>query len=185
MANPYHRQKQPEAVRRALLEQAARLAVEQGVAAVTVQAVADAAGVTKGGLTHHFPSKQALIEAVFQDLLDDLKNSLYESMRADPTPHGSFTRAYVIEVFDMDPGARGGLWSALSVLMLSDPKLRDMWAKWIGLWLKAGRKTDDGLDLAIIRLAADGVWLSDLSGVPLSGRAQLRDQLIKATYLES
>jgi DNA-binding transcriptional regulator YbjK len=60
MANPYHRQKQPEAVRRALLEQAARLAVEQGVAAVTVQAIADAAGVTKGGLTHHFPSKQAL-----------------------------------------------------------------------------------------------------------------------------
>jgi AcrR family transcriptional regulator len=185
MANPYHRQKQPQAVRRALLEEAARLAVEQGMAAVTMQAVADAAGVTKGGLTHHFPSKQALIEAVFQDLLDDLKDSLFQNVRADPTPHGSFTRAYVVEVFDMDPEARGGLWSALSVLMLSDPKLRAMWVNWIDLWLEAGQQTDDGPDFAIIRLAADGVWLSDLSGVPLSDRAQLREQLIKATYLES
>jgi AcrR family transcriptional regulator len=67
--NAYSRKKQPEQVRRALLDCAAQLAVENGLSAVTLQAVAEAAGVTKGGLLHHFASKQILIEAVFANLL--------------------------------------------------------------------------------------------------------------------
>ena len=63
MTNAHERKKQPEVVRRNLLDCAAKLAAEQGVAALSVQAVADAAGVTKGGLFHHFPSKQVLLEA--------------------------------------------------------------------------------------------------------------------------
>ncbi|UXX84148.1 TetR/AcrR family transcriptional regulator [Roseovarius pelagicus] len=185
MKNLYHRKKQPETVRRALLDQAARLAVEQGMAAVTVQAVADAAGVTKGGLTHHFPNKQALIEAVFQDLLNDLENSLHTRAQADPTPQGSFTRAYVIEIFDMDPNEKGGLLSALSVLLLVDPRLRTMWAEWFDTWLDKGQHTDGSMDLAVVRLAVDGVWLADLCGLSLPDRAQLRDKLILATYPET
>ncbi len=48
MATAYNRKKQPELVRRTLLDCAAKLALEQGLAAVTVQAVSHAAGVTKG-----------------------------------------------------------------------------------------------------------------------------------------
>ena len=58
--NPYKRKKQPEVVRRALLDQAARITLEQGLSKVTFQAVADAAGVTKGGLMHPFATKNAL-----------------------------------------------------------------------------------------------------------------------------
>ena len=105
MDNAYQRKKQPEAVRRALLDQAARLAVEEGLAAVTVQAVSDAAGVTKGGFIHHFPSKQALIDAVFEELLDTLSDDLDRRLAADPQPYGSFTRAYVESVFELGLGA--------------------------------------------------------------------------------
>jgi AcrR family transcriptional regulator len=80
MGNAYTRSKQPELVRRALLDHAAKLAVEQGLAAVTVQAVSDAAGVTKGGFTHHFPSKQALIDTVFHELLEKLGHDLDRRM---------------------------------------------------------------------------------------------------------
>ena len=58
MVNAHHRKKQPEQVRRTLLDCAARIAAEQGIANVTVQAVAEAAGVTKGGLFHHFPEQK-------------------------------------------------------------------------------------------------------------------------------
>ena len=105
MDNAYQRKKQPEAVRRALLDQAARLAVEEGMAAVTVQAVSDAAGVTKGGFIHHFPSKQALIDAVFEELLDTLSDDLDRRLAADPQPYGSFTRAYVESVLELGLGA--------------------------------------------------------------------------------
>lgn len=181
MDNAYQRKKQPEAVRRALLDQAARLAVEEGLAAVTVQAVSDAAGVTKGGFIHHFPSKQALIDAVFEELLDTLSDDLDRRLAADPQPYGSFTRAYVESVFELGLGATGGPWAPLSISMLTDPRLRALWAEWFEARLSRHQATDGDLRLSIVRLAADGIWLADLAKMTLPDPAQLRLQLLQAT----
>ncbi|WP_417768434.1 TetR/AcrR family transcriptional regulator [Stappia sp.] len=181
MENPYARKKQPELVRRALLDRAAELAVEQGLAAVTVQAVADAAGVTKGGFMHHFPSKQALIDAVFRELLDTLDRDLDARIEADPEPDGAFTRAYLGSVLDMAPGASGGPWAALYVSMLTDPDLRALWAGWFEARIERHRATDDDVRLAAVRAAADGIWLADLTGTALDKRADLHALLLDMT----
>ena len=82
MTSAYHRKKQPELVRRNLIEQAIRLMAEEGLHAVTVQAVSDAAGVSKGGFMHHFSSKHALVEAAFAELLAALDADLAARMAA-------------------------------------------------------------------------------------------------------
>ncbi|MBZ0106778.1 MAG: TetR/AcrR family transcriptional regulator [Sulfuricella denitrificans] len=181
MENRYTRRKQPELVRRSLLEHAARLAVEQGLTAVTVQAVSDAAGVTKGGLAHHFPTKQALIDAVFHEILDALDRELDERIKADPDLYGAFTRAYLESVFDIGPEAKGGPWATLSVSMLTDPSLRALWAQWFLARIQRHSATDDDVKLVAVRLAADGVWLADLSSIPILKRAELRSYLIRET----
>ena len=181
MDNAYHRKKQPEVVRRALLDHAARLAVKEGLAAVTVQAVSDAAGVTKGGFIHHFPSKQALIDAVFEELLETLSNDLDRRLADDPQPYGSFTRAYVESVFDLGLGTTGGPRAPLSISMLTDPRLRALWAEWFEARLSRHQATDSDLRLSIVRLAADGIWLADLAKMMLPDPAQLRHQLLQAT----
>lgn len=176
------RKKQPEVVRRALLDQGARLAVEEGLASLTVQAVADAAGVTKGGFLHHFPSKQALIDAVFGELLQDLEREIVERVRVDPQPYGSFTRAYIEAVFDMASEEHGGPWATLSITMLTNAGLRDLWAEWFKAQLERYQATDSDVHLTIARLAADGVWLADLGNVPIPEREQVRRVLLKQTY---
>ncbi|PIO97140.1 TetR/AcrR family transcriptional regulator [Pleomorphomonas carboxyditropha] len=177
----YRRRKQPELVHRALLDHAARLAVEHGLAAVTVQAVAEAAGVTKGGLLHHFPSKQALIDAVFADLLEALDRQLDARIAADPEPRGAFTRAYLASVFDTGPEANAAAWAALAISMLTDPHLRRRWSDWVEGRQERHRATDGTPALAAIRLAADGIWLADLTGVAVEERAAMRDFLIRQT----
>ena len=47
-----------------ILDQAAALFARRGFAKTSVQEVADAVGLSKAGLLHHFPSKDALREAV-------------------------------------------------------------------------------------------------------------------------
>ena len=47
-----------------ILDRAAALFARHGVDQTSVQAVADAVGLSKAGLLHHFPSKDALHEAV-------------------------------------------------------------------------------------------------------------------------
>lgn len=160
--NAYSRKKQPEQVRRALLDCAATLAVENGLSAVTLQAVADAAGVTKGGLLHHFASKQILVEAVFADLLAELGREIDGYMTADDEAYGRFTRAYVRAAFaDHELGMRSP-WAALSVSLIAEPALRQLWSDWLEARLSDHRGTDGAPMLEIVRLAADGVWLADL-----------------------
>lgn len=56
------------ATRRKILAESARLFARQGYHKTTVTDIANAIGMTQGALFHHFPSKEALLEAVVQRL---------------------------------------------------------------------------------------------------------------------
>ena len=58
------RQDRGQATRDQLVTEATRLFAERGFEATSVEAVLDAAGVSRGSLYHHFKSKDALFEAV-------------------------------------------------------------------------------------------------------------------------
>ena len=55
------------ATRGAILQAAGELFSRQGFAATTVDEIAAAAGVAKGAVYHHFPAKEAMFEAVFEE----------------------------------------------------------------------------------------------------------------------
>jgi len=56
--------------RRKILDAAVRLLGERGYAGLRTTDVAEAAGVSKGALTHHFPSKDALVQAVIEHVFE-------------------------------------------------------------------------------------------------------------------
>lgn len=162
MATAYHRKKQPEIVRRTLLDCAAKLALEQGLAAVTVQGVCQAAGVTKGALFHHFASKQALVEGVVADLIAQLDADIDAAMAKDPLPYGRYTRAYVDITLHDPMMTEGSQWAALHISILAEPALRRMVSDWFAERLHRHRDTDGDADLEFVRLAADGAWIAYL-----------------------
>lgn len=156
----HRRKKQPEQVRAALIHAAARLAVEKGMAGITVQAVAQAAGVTKGGFFHHFPHKQALLDALLDGFLADNEAEMDRLIAADDCPAGRFTRAYVGVAFsDILLGADNPRVS-LSLAMMSSPELCARWSAWLAERLRRHQDTDSGPKFELIRLAADGAWLA-------------------------
>ncbi len=183
MENAYKRKKQPEVIRRALLDQAARITLEQGLSKVTFQAVADAVGVTKGGVMHHFSTKNALVLEVFNDAMAKFEAEVNTAMADDPVKYGSFTRAYIDATISL--GEQGqeeyDNQATLYVLMLGDSELRELWAKWANEQLKKHAATDNTETLCMVRLVADGIWLSDFSGIDIADKQSLRDRLIKMT----
>lgn len=158
------RKKQPDVVRQQLLSCAAQLLVEVGVGGVTVQAVAAAAGVTKGGLLHHFPSKQRLLAAVSDELLREFDAAIDEALARDPVARGRFTRAYVRATLGFDLLARPNLHSALSLSTLTESGLRRQWGEWLHARLLRHRDTDSDPALQLARYAADGVYLAMVMG---------------------
>lgn len=54
--------------KKSILNAAADIVKEEGVAKLTLEAVAKKAGLSKGGLLYHYSSKEALIKGMVQDL---------------------------------------------------------------------------------------------------------------------
>ncbi|MDE1158165.1 MAG: TetR/AcrR family transcriptional regulator [Neorhizobium sp.] len=184
MAESHRREKRPDEVRRSLLDQAARIAAEQGLAAVTLQAVAQAASVTKGGLLHHFPGKQPLIEAVFTDLLARLDEEIDGLMAIDAQPYGRFTRAYVDAFFRETRDGEKSPWAAIGISCMADAGLRLLWSDWMRARLERHVGTDDAPALSVVRYAADGIWLANLTetaGLDADELDRLHDDLKRMT----
>jgi AcrR family transcriptional regulator len=62
--------------RRAIIETATRLFAQHGYAAVSIDAVLAACEISRGALYHHFASKEALLEAVFEAVEIDVTNKV-------------------------------------------------------------------------------------------------------------
>lgn len=174
------RRKDPLKLRAALLDATAAIIAEQGLARVTVDAVARRAGVTKGGLFHHFPSKQALIDGVADRMIATADETVDAQMAVDTEPRGRFTRALMNCVSRQDADAEIASARVLCLALLADPALQERWARWIAGRLERHADTDGGTSCAIVRLACDGLWLSSLQG---SGNAQPLDPAVKAAML--
>jgi AcrR family transcriptional regulator len=61
----------PEGQRNMLLNAAERVVLRLGLGCLTLDAVASEAGLSKGGLLHHFPSKDLLVQALVTRSADD------------------------------------------------------------------------------------------------------------------
>lgn len=76
---------QREETARELLTQARSLFAARGYAHVSLNAIAQAAGVTKGGLYHHFSGKEALFSAVLQECHREVAEQVaHAAPNADP-----------------------------------------------------------------------------------------------------
>jgi AcrR family transcriptional regulator len=171
--------------RRTLLTTAARMIARHGTG-VSLDLIAREAGVSKGGLLHHFPSRERLLLGVVTHLFEEFDAAL--SRVADPTDKapGSFTRAWIRATFDD----------------LSDRRLAHERATLVGVLSTVPEATDriqaegkrwddhlarDGLDtqrLMLILRACDGALTASLYGQHLSPQeiTNTRDLLLALTH---
>lgn len=74
----------PTATRAKILKAAQEITMTQGVGGASLEAVAALAGVSKGGLLYHFPSKSALMQALVEDFLTEARARLENCDPARP-----------------------------------------------------------------------------------------------------
>ncbi len=161
------RKNDPNAVRARLLDCAAELIVDHGLSPLTLESVAREAGVSKGGLLHHYPGKDALTEGLFDQVVEWFDSQVEAALEADETRPARFSRAYlrVIAAIDMSVPEEKRL-SVLILMLSSDPHYCARWNNWVEARLQRHKQTDLTPLARTLRLAADGLWLSDLGAGP-------------------
>ncbi len=136
-----------------LLDAAATVVRRDGIQAMTLARVAEEAGVSKGGLLHHFGSKEELVTGMLEQTLSDAASGLDELTAG--TERGAFAKAYLEYVRRPDEHQAAGdgeLGPAADVFEAWQQRLMH----------------EDGLDPALgllARIVGDGLWLIDLFGL--------------------
>ncbi len=85
----------PASSREKILDAAVQVAIRDGILAMTLDAVAKEAGVSKGGLIYHFRSKDDLITAMLGHFRARTQRTIEARAAADPNPRGRWFRAIV------------------------------------------------------------------------------------------
>ncbi|WP_328993254.1 TetR/AcrR family transcriptional regulator [Kribbella sp. NBC_01245] len=161
-----------------ILDAAFRLAGREGGSVdITFDATAQEAGVTKGGVQYHFHTRDELVLAVCEYVAERVEEAMvtwlgkpFEETTAQERIH-----AY-IAVVAAGRISRADL--AVFVESLANPDLGAPWEAVMGRWLKVDDVVDQDLRVRLLsaRLAADGLWIAEATGVLVPGPD--RDALI-------
>lgn len=169
--------------REKILVAACQLIARDGVSKLTLDMVAQEAGVSKGGLLYHFKSKDALITGMVHHMLDFYTMKAEERVaqeQKEDSP-GKWTRAFIHATCSIKQENRE-IGAGLIAAVANNPELLLPVRQYYQDWQKRLQK--DGLDpalAALIRLAADGLWFADLLDLsPPNGN--LRSQIISLMF---
>lgn len=158
------KKKHPALTRSQLLKAALEIAVQKGISAVTLDAVAAHSGISKGGLQYHFRTKVDLLDALFEEAMATSDTESKRWASEDPEPFGRMERVYLRGALQ-DASQNQAAWRVLLAAMLVEPELRNRWSNQL-------RLTDDNEEfsledrarLLISNLAAQGLWVVGLLG---------------------
>src|SRR5699024_1160326 len=169
-----------------ILKAAAYIVQSDGILNLTLEAAAEKAGVSKGGLLYHFPSKDALVAGMVQDPMQSYIDNIEKNVDQDTLQHrkGRWTRSFIKGTFEQrnpDKDMDAGLMAAATINRDLLKPIQDAYEQW------QDHIDNDGLDpinATILRLAVDGLWFSeifDLAPLEDDRRQRVLERLIQLT----
>lgn len=166
-----------EQVRHKVFAAMQRVIARQGVPHLTLEAVAAEAGISKGGLLYHFPSKDSLWQGLLEDFHTNFARNCWNEFQNDPEPNraGRIHRAWIrstktdpMREFNADIS---DVLAIVSNVQFCRP-MQSFWGEWEKILAQDGIPCEDSL---IISLTIGGMKMHRIVNHPLSD--EMRDQL--------
>ena len=173
-----------ELKRRLILNTAKQIILDHDFNALTLDAVAKQAGISKGGLLYHFPNKDALIKGLAAYIFEEFSENFHKYAEDDSNKKGKWTRAFIeASKHDLEHNAElnVGVFAASLLDTEVSNNISDVYQSILA------RLEQDGVNpvtATIIRLALDGLYYSQMLNIaPLDKERQkeVLQQLVRMT----
>ncbi|MGP8035610.1 MAG: TetR/AcrR family transcriptional regulator [Steroidobacteraceae bacterium] len=182
----YFRQPIPvRPARQRLLDAAERVVVESGATHLTLDAVAKSAGVSKGGLLYHFPSKEALLEGMLARHFEDVDAEVAKRLasRGHKSSRADMFRERIHVLLELHPG-RPAVGAAMVAASADNPEhMAPCRAQYRKLLDEFSRLPGGFERAALVLLAVQGLLLAELlhlSPYTPGERSRLAKALLRA-----
>jgi AcrR family transcriptional regulator len=156
-----------EDTRSALLEAAQQIVLAEGPDRLTLDAVALRAGVSKGGVLYHFPSKEALLTGLLARAFETMKRWVDARVAGEAPGRGAIARAYIdfvrsVHESEQHMPTMGAALHACAALKreLLAPFYAEL-SQWLEQMVADGVPRDAA---ALVWLTLDGAWLNGVVG---------------------
>lgn len=159
-----------------ILDAAMRVVDAVGGADITYQSVAKEAGLTKAGLMYHFPTRDAMMVAVIEHVIARWQTELCEVLSIPFEESTLSQRVQAFVQFTCEGGVTAGEFVVFAEAVRR-PELSRPWLEYLQTWFcfEGGSDTNR---LLLVWLAANGLWVSEATGV-LSPNPQQREELLR------
>lgn len=162
----------------AIVNAAEMVVMEAGAAHMTLDAVAARAGVSKGGLLYHFPTKDALLEAMIRKLVEErteLRKELLNKLPDGPTRK---LKAYMMSGLLRDPKV-DRVGAPILAALAHNPKLAEPIREAVKKRYAEFASEDVQFEKAVVlALAVDGLLFQEVLSISPFNEDQ-RDKVIE------
>ncbi|MGH9139097.1 MAG: TetR/AcrR family transcriptional regulator [Acidimicrobiales bacterium] len=191
-------QERSSATRSRVLDAAVESLLELGYANTTAALVADRAGVSRGAMQYHFPTKSELVSAAVDHLVERIADDARRAADRLPAGDGKDRIAAAIDLL----WARSSeplftAWLELNVAARSDPELqalvetvRDRLTNLIreDSFLLVGADSSDvnvGIFIEMTLALVSGLWLARYTGIGVGRNRARRERQVLAAWKEA
>lgn len=151
-----------------IVDAAMAIVREQGVAKLTLEAAAKVAGLSKGGVLYHFKSKDDLIRAMVQRLIDSYEALHLEYYQREAEGPYRWARTVVRTTFDPRGPSDDPINSALLAALSVNPDLLAPIHAKFAEWIERVKSDSPNPALAaLICMAMDGYIFERMLGLPI------------------
>jgi AcrR family transcriptional regulator len=166
--------------REKILDAAAELVGEIGSGRLTLDAVSERAGLSKGGLLYNFPTKEALLQAMIQRMIDEV-TSEKESLRkqAEPGPNLE-ARLCTAAILKMCGGKMKDIATGMLAASSENPRLLEPVRQVVKETLGQLKNTSEDVDASLLAwLAVEGLRSMEMHDIsPFSDED--RERIVQA-----
>lgn len=167
--------------REKILDAAAELVGEIGSGRLTLDAVAERAGLSKGGLLYNFPTKDALLQGMIQRIVDEVSLEKEALRRQTASGVNIEARVCTATVLKMCGGRMKEIATGMLAASSENPDLLAPVRKATEETLQQIKETSEDLDAGLLAwLAAEGLRsleMHDISPFSEQDRARIMEAL--------
>ncbi len=181
--------KKADQTKEAIFQACSRILRREGFSKLTLKAVAEEAGISKGGLLYHFPNKSSMINALFEYHNTKFENRLQAILEKEDGKPGAYLRAYAKASIEeaADPSNAdlyASLFAAEERFSGAHQLMREKYDRWQMEVEKSGL---DPAWATLLRLTVDGFWFALINRYAPPQRKQLKkitEMILSLTHLK-
>lgn len=162
--NNYKKKKDPIENRKLILEAAIELANTLELSQISFDALSKKCGLSKGGIIHHFPTKESIFDTLFKENFEEYQNWVQEELQSEKLANPAIALLRVTLRKCNDESYRK-LMKVIYKCLVNNDQYCQLWNKWFSDFIIKDLDEDSEIKTLLGSLVAIGIWNMNTLGL--------------------